>query len=90
MKDLKRYWRAILALFLMPIAFYFNLVEFFFALLFLFWSIQGIKSGMATLIDTVLKSDSPVLFWTINIMWIVISLMSLTFSEPIMTWYYGY
>ncbi len=84
------YWKSKIALLLIPFAFYFELVDFYFALLFLIWSIQGIRRRIAFLLDDVSQSKSPVLFWTISAAWVVLSLLSLYYSEPVINYYYGY
>lgn len=84
-----KHWKSITALAIMPFAFYFNWVEFYFAIVFLIWSIQGIKTRTASLLDDIYQDENPVLFWIVTIAWIVLSLLSLAYSEPVMNWYYG-
>ena len=38
-------------------------------LLFLFWSIQGFRSGHAFLIEDISREDHPLLYWLISAMW---------------------
>ncbi|MEM7428208.1 MAG: hypothetical protein AAF441_19125 [Pseudomonadota bacterium] len=38
-------------------------------LLFIFWSIQGLRSGQAFLIEDISRDDDPVLYWLISAMW---------------------
>lgn len=82
-------WKSIIALAVMPFAFYFNLVEFYFAIIFLIWSIQGIKNKSVFFLDYISKNEHPILYWIITITWLVLSFMSLAYSEPVMNWYYG-
>ncbi|WP_422104945.1 hypothetical protein [Winogradskyella sp.] len=85
-----RYRKSVIALAIMPFAFYFNWGTFYFAIVFLIWSIQGIRSKVAVFLDHVPKDDNPFLFWLISIVWVMLSLLSLVYSEPVMDWYYGY
>lgn len=74
----------------MPFAFYFNLVEFYFALFFLIWSVQGINTGNIFMLENINRQSSPVFFWIVTLVWLVLSLLSLAYSEPVIHWYYGY
>ena len=38
-------------------------------LLFLFWSVQGIRSGQAFLVEDIAREDHPLLYWLISAMW---------------------
>ena len=38
-------------------------------LLFVFWSIQGFRTGSAFLIEDISREDYPVLYWLISAMW---------------------
>lgn len=38
-------------------------------LLFLFWSIQGLRTGEVFLIEDIQREDHPVLYWLITAMW---------------------
>lgn len=84
-----KYWKSIIALAVMPFAFYFNLVNFYFAIVFLIWSIQGIRTRTTNLLDQIHQNENPILFWIITITWILLAMLSLAYSEPIMNWYYG-
>ncbi|MCG8583036.1 MAG: B12-binding domain-containing radical SAM protein [Bacteroidales bacterium] len=84
-------WKTSIALILLPPAIYFNYTSFYFAALFLIWSIQGIKKGHTFFLDTFDRKEQPVFFWLISILWILLSLWSLVYSEPFVAWmYYGY
>ncbi|MCT4629103.1 hypothetical protein [Winogradskyella sp.] len=85
-----KYWKSILALVIMPFAFYYDLITFYFAVVFLIWSVQGIKNKTAIFLDHIHRDDNPILFWLISIAWLVLSIVSLAFSEPVINWYYGY
>ncbi|MEM9918462.1 MAG: hypothetical protein AAF990_10225 [Bacteroidota bacterium] len=87
---MQEYWKSILALILMPFAFYFNLADFYFAILFLIWSFLGIRNRSIYLLDHVSRDRSPLLFWVVVVLWIVLSILSLAYSEPFIAWYYGY
>lgn len=77
-----KFWKSIIALSLLPIAFLLDLVNFYFSILFLVWSIRGIKSKVATFLDDIPRSKNPILFWIVSITWVVLSLLSLVYSEP--------
>ncbi|MFA3920130.1 hypothetical protein [Ruegeria hyattellae] len=47
-------------------------------LLFLYWTIPNFYSGHAFLISDVTRAEDPVLFWLIQIAWIVLGLMLVT------------
>jgi radical SAM superfamily enzyme YgiQ (UPF0313 family) len=83
-------WKTFVALGFLPIAFYYELINFYFAALFLIWSIQGIKNRNAFYLDNVSRDENPVLFWLISVLWIVLSIWSLIYSEPFINWMYGY
>ena len=38
-------------------------------LLFLFWSVQGMRSGQAFLVEDIAREDHPLLYWLISAMW---------------------
>lgn len=82
-------WKSILALAIMPIAFLTNLVEFYFAIVFLIWSIQGLRNKTVFLLDYITKREHPVLYWVVTIVWFGLAILSLLYSEPIVDWYYG-
>ena len=44
-------------------------------LLFLYWTIPNFYSGHAFLLSDVTRDDDPVLFWLIQIAWVVLGLM---------------
>ncbi|WP_299368451.1 hypothetical protein [Winogradskyella sp.] len=85
-----RYWKSIIALIIMPFALYYNWSSFYFAIVFLIWSIQGIRAKTAIFLDHVPKDESPFLFWLISVVWLVLSLLSFVYSEQVINWYYGY
>lgn len=84
-----KYWKTILALVIMPFAFYFDLIEFYFSILFLIWSIQGIRNKNVIFLDYITKNESPLLYWVVTLTWLILALLSLAYSEPLMNWY-GY
>ncbi len=88
--SIKAKWKTWLALALLPLAFWFELFNFYFAALFLVWSIQGIKNRQAFYLDPVSRDESPVLFWIVTILWIALSLWSLAYSEPVLNYLYAY
>lgn len=82
-------WKTITALVLLPVAFWFSLINFYFAALFLVWSIQGIKNRHAFFLDNISRDESSVLFWIISVLWIVLSIVSLMYSEPVINLLYA-
>lgn len=85
-----KHWKSLVALIVMPFAFYFDLVAFYFALLFLVWSIQGLRNGTIFLLDHIDRKVDPALYWVVTVVWLLLSLLSLLYSEPIIPYYYGY
>ena len=77
-----QHWKSIIAILIMPLAFLLNYIELYFAILFLIWSIQGLKKGNIFLLDNIEKSKSPLLFWVVTLTWLILSLLSLIYSEP--------
>lgn len=43
-------------------------------LLFIYWAVQGLWTPVTTLIAPVARSENAVLFWTINLMWLIFGL----------------
>lgn len=82
-----KHWKSIIALLIMPFAFYFNIVEFYFAILFLIWSILSIKNKTVFLLDYITKEENPILFWIVTIVWFALSLLSLAYSEPALPYF---
>lgn len=77
------HWKSILALLLIPVTFYFNWTEFYFSILFLIWSVQAVKNQEVHLIETIYKSESPILFWHVTVLWFVLSILGIIYSEPL-------
>lgn len=77
-----KHWKSIIALIILPFAFYFNLLEFYFAILFLIWAIQGVRSKTVSLLDDIYKNENPVLYWIVTITWFTLSILALIYSEP--------
>lgn len=44
-------------------------------LLFLFWAVASIPLGQVFVIQTVRRDESPLLFWTISVFWVVVSVL---------------
>lgn len=83
-----KHWKSIVALAILPFALHFNWTNFYFAILFLIWSIQGIRDKTTSLLDDISVEESPVLFWIVTIAWLVLSLWSLLYSDTVLTWLY--
>lgn len=52
--------------------------QFLWGALFVFWTIQSLRSGSAFLLSSVNRAQDPVLFWMVQITWLVLGLMMLT------------
>ena len=70
-------WRTITALALMYIALIMNW-EWAWGILFLFWVIPDIFTGITYFIEPVSKKKNPVLYWVIIVSWLLISIYSLS------------
>lgn len=46
-------------------------LQFLWGLLFLFWSVQAVKTSHAFLLSTVTRFEDPLLFWLIQVAWVV-------------------
>lgn len=75
-----RPWRAAVGLACMWLAVFFDL-QAFWGLMFLLWTWPAIKLAKVTLIDTVSRSNQPLLYWAILGTWILLSLW-LIVSDP--------
>jgi|GEM_PF-3543972 len=69
-------WRPFLALVAMYMAFLFDW-QWAWGILFLYWVIPDLFRGVTYFIEPVEKENSPFLYWTIIISWILMSLVSL-------------
>jgi radical SAM superfamily enzyme YgiQ (UPF0313 family) len=87
-------WKTYLALLLLIPAIYFDLANFMFGALFLYWSLQGIKQKEIFFVEPIKKQENPILFWCITILWIALSLWSVLFFDYLFYWinstYYVY
>ena len=70
-------WRTISALILMYIAILMSW-EWAWGILFLFWVIPDIFSGITYFIEPISKKDDPILYWFIIISWILMATYSLS------------
>lgn len=84
-------WKTWLALIVLLLAIFFNYGNFVFGIIFLIWSIQGIRNRTAFFVENVSRDEHPVLFWVISALWIFLSLWSIFFLDDIlMSYWYGY
>lgn len=86
----KKPWKTLAALSILPFALWFEHINFYFAALFLFWSLQGIKNKQTFYLDDFSKDQNPIMFWVITSLWVVLSVWSLLYSEPVINYLYGY
>lgn len=70
-------WRTIIALVLMYVAILMNW-EWAWGLLFLFWVIPDIFSGITYFIEPVSIKENPILYWVIIVSWLLMSIYSLS------------
>ncbi len=49
--------------------------QFLWGLLFLYWTIPNFFSGHAFLLSDVTRDDDPILFWAVQIAWVVLGAM---------------
>jgi len=72
--SLSRYWPTYLAITAVLGA---TLLEWYWlwGLVFLIWSIRAIRERQATLVQDISEDDAPVLFWTLTVLWVVLSVL---------------
>ena len=70
-------WRTIVALILMYIAIFMNW-EWSWGILFLFWVIPDLFTGVTYFIKPILKKENQDLYWVIIVSWILMALYSLS------------
>jgi hypothetical protein len=66
-------WRTIIALILMYIAMFMNW-EWAWGILFLFWVIPDLFTGVTYFIEPIDKKQNPYLYWVIIISWILMAI----------------
>lgn len=47
---------------------------------FLVWSVQGIASGQAFVLQMVHRDENPVLFWVISLSWLALAVMTIVYD----------
>ncbi|KAB1155274.1 hypothetical protein F7018_12425 [Tenacibaculum aiptasiae] len=70
-------WRTLIALVLMYIAIFMNW-EWAWGVLFMFWVIPDLFSGITYFIEPISKKENPKTYWIIIISWILMALFSLS------------
>ncbi|MCF2873377.1 MULTISPECIES: hypothetical protein [unclassified Tenacibaculum] len=70
-------WRTLIALVLMYIAILMNW-EWAWGVLFMFWVIPDLFSGITYFIEPISKKENPKTYWVIIISWIFMALFSLS------------
>lgn len=70
-------WRTIVALILMYIAIIMNW-EWAWGILFLYWVIPDLFTGVTYFVEPIYKKEHPNLYWLIVISWILLALYSLS------------
>ncbi len=68
-------WRSIVGLLIIYLAMWFNW-QWIWGVLFMFWVIPDMLSGVTYFIEPIEKRSDPVLYWVIIITWIIMSLYS--------------
>lgn len=69
-------WRSIIGLILIYIAMWFNW-QWIWGVLFLIWVIPDVMSGVTYFMEPIEKDRHPILFWTIILSWILMSVFSI-------------
>ncbi len=77
-------WKSILALVMIGVGFVFDLY-WIWGILFLIWAINDLRNRSTYLLDYIPRSDAPILYWIIVLMWLFLGIWTLTFSPA----YYG-
>ena len=67
-------WLSALALLGLSVALYFNL-SWPWGVLFIYWAIPSILSGQAFLIGPIDRGQSPILFWIVTVLWVLLGLL---------------
>ena len=75
MHNLKK-WRTLIALILVYIAVFMNW-EWAWGVLFLYWVIPDLFSGVTYFVEPVYKKEHPDLYWVIILSWILLAMYSL-------------
>jgi hypothetical protein len=70
-------WRTITALILMYVAILMNW-EWTWGILFLFWVIPDVFTGITYFIEPISKKENPILYWVIIVSWLLMSIYSLS------------
>ncbi|MFD2567263.1 hypothetical protein [Pseudotenacibaculum haliotis] len=70
-------WRTVIALILMYIAILMSW-EWAWGVLFLYWVIPDLFSGVTYFVEPIYKNENPNLYWVIVISWILLALYSLS------------
>lgn len=66
-------WRSVLGLLLVYIAVFLNW-PWLWGVLFLFWIIPDFFTGETSFIELIKRQENPILYWTILLTWLVLSL----------------
>ena len=75
MHNLKK-WRTLIALILVYIAVFMNW-EWAWGVLFLYWVIPDLFSGVTYFVEPIYKKEHPDLYWVIILSWILLAMYSL-------------
>ena len=70
-------WKSLVALFLVFFSIWAGFGNIVFGLLFFLWSIYGIINRQTFMVEEIHQGENPVLFWTISITWLVLSVLSI-------------
>jgi hypothetical protein len=79
-------WRSVLGLLLVYIAVFLNW-QWLWGVLFLFWIIPDFFTGETSFIEPIERQENPILYWTILLTWLVLSLYllaTLFFDEGVL------
>ncbi len=67
-------WLSALILIGLCVALYFNL-SWPWGVLFVFWTVPSIVNGQALLLGPIDRDESPILFWVVTVLWLLLGLL---------------
>lgn len=70
-------WRTIVALVLIYVAIFMNW-EWMWGILFLYWVVPDVFSGVTYFVEPIYKKENPNLYWIIIISWVLMAFYSLS------------
>ena len=87
MNTIRKHWLSLIGLAMVGLAIYFNL-NWIWGLLFLFWVVPALFTGVTYLGEPIERKTSPVLFWIVTLLWL--STSAYMVAEPFLDAPYRY